>query len=122
MEINVTKVGSDIAVVESPEVIISSGQDALDLMVTLQYDHGCRKAVIDKANISEDFFRLRTGLAGEVLQKLTTYGFPIAIVGDFSVYDSKSLRDFIYESNKGRQVFFARDRQEAIELLETVHA
>jgi len=30
----------------------------------------------------------------------------IAIVGNFEIYNSKSLKDFIFESNKGSQVFF----------------
>lgn len=118
MEMQISRVeGTDIAVVESSDIILQDVQNALDLMATIQFAHGCGKAVIDAANIAEDFFRLRTGLAGEILQKWTTYGFPVAIVGDFDRYNSKSLRDFIYESNKGRHVFFAKDRQEAIRFL-----
>jgi len=44
----------------------------------------------------------------------------IAFVGDFSVYESKSLRDFIYESNKGGDVFFLPGQQEAIDKLSLV--
>lgn len=120
MEAQISKVeGTDVAVVESPEVIIRDAQDALDLMATIRYNHGCDKAVIDKANITEDFFHLRTGLAGEILQKFANYHFAVAIVGDFDMYDSKSLHDFIYESNKGRQIFFVKDRQSALERLQS---
>lgn len=41
----------------------------------------------------------------------------IAIVGDFSVYKSKSLKDFIYESNKGNNIFFLPDEEQAIKKL-----
>jgi hypothetical protein len=41
----------------------------------------------------------------------------IAIVGDFSIYSSKSLKDFIYESNNGRNIFFVTDEKEAAEKL-----
>ena len=34
----------------------------------------------------------------------------LAIIGDFSGYTSKPLRDFIYESNNGNQVFFVSKR------------
>lgn len=120
MEIRIAKVeGSDVAVVESSEVIIRDAQDALDLMATIRYNHGCNMAVIDKENITEDFFRLRTGLAGEILQKFTNYCFVVAIVGNFDMYDSKSLRDFIFESNRGKQVFFVKNRQSALELLQS---
>lgn len=109
--------GSEIAIVESPDVVIRDVQDALDLMATINYTHGCTKAVLDKANIVEDFFRLRTGLAGEILQKFTNYHFVVAIFGDFTSYESKSLRDLMYECNQGQQVFFTPDRQSAIDRL-----
>jgi hypothetical protein len=41
----------------------------------------------------------------------------IAIIGDFEIYNSKSLKDFIFESNKGSQVYFLREEKEAIDRL-----
>lgn len=43
----------------------------------------------------------------------------MAIYGDFSRYTSKPLRDFIYESNRGRHCFFAASREEALRMLTT---
>jgi hypothetical protein len=80
-------------------------QDALDCMVTAAYD-GCLGIIVPKECLPEEFFKLKTGFAGEVLQKFTNYRMMIAVTGDLSSYASQSLRDFIYESNKGRQVFF----------------
>ena len=68
-----------------------------------------------KKSIIEDFFILSSGLAGEILQKFINYGGKIAIYGDFSKYTSKPLKDFIYESNKGRDVFFVTTKEEAIQ-------
>ena len=45
------------------------------------------------------------------------YQFKFAIVGDFSGYTSKPLKDFIYESNKGRDIFFVSSEEDAIEKL-----
>lgn len=39
---------------------------------------------------------------------------PLLIVGDFSEYKSKNLNDFIFESNKGRQVNFIASVEEAL--------
>lgn len=39
--------------------------------------------------------------------KILAY-FRIAIYGDFSKYNSKPLKDFVYESSSGRDVFFAK--------------
>lgn len=53
------------------------------------------------------------GIAGEVVQKLVNYRRRIAVVGNFSGIDSKSLRDFIYESNKSGNMFFVASLEEA---------
>lgn len=64
--------------------------------------------VIPVARLAPDFFRLRTGFAGAMLQKFTNYNLRVAIVGDISAYTEKSLplRDFVHESNRRGQVRF----------------
>ena len=62
----------------------------------------------------QDFFILSTGLAGEILQKYINYGGRIAIYGDYSCYTSEPLKNFIYESNHGRDVFFVTTKEEAV--------
>ena len=73
--------------------------------------------MIDKKLIVEEFFILSSGLAGEILQKYINYGGRIAIYGDYSHYTSKPLKDFIYESNKGKDVFFVSTEDEAVDML-----
>ena len=85
--------------------------------MTAKYDAETKNIVINKKMITKDFFILSTGLAGEILQKYINYGGRIAIYGDFSHYTSKPLKDFIYESNKGKDVFFVATEDEAIEKL-----
>ena len=85
--------------------------------MTAKYDAETKNIVINKKMITEDFFILSTGLAGEILQKYINYGGRVAIYGDFSHYTSKPLKDFIYESNKGKDVFFVATEDEAIERL-----
>ena len=106
-----------IAVIHSNEVIISDSQTALDFIVNTDYKNDCRKIALNKEAITEDFFKLSTGLAGDIAQKFVNYNFMFAIIGDFSCYTSKSLNDYIYESNKGKHLFFVKDETEAIELL-----
>jgi hypothetical protein len=67
--------------------------------------------------VVEDFFILSSGLAGEILQKFINYGGRIAIFGDYTHYKSKPLHDFIYESNKGKDVYFVSTEAEAIDML-----
>jgi hypothetical protein len=106
-----------IAIVESTELVITNGQSALDLAATVDYEYGTQRVIIPKSAICEDFFKLSTGIAGEVAQKFVNYGFRVAIVGDFSGYTSKPLRDYIYECNNGRHINFIATEADAIERL-----
>jgi len=109
--------GIDIAVVFSDTPIIADTPSALDLMMTVQYNDKTDKLAINKEAITEDFFMLSTGIAGEILQKFINYSVKIAIFGDFSQYTSKPLKDFIYECNNGNNVFFVDDVDSAIKKL-----
>lgn len=95
--ITIKKNDVEIAVVESNEILITDVQSALDLMATVQFEAGCNCIILDRSALSEDFFDLKTRLAGEILQKFINYRVKVAIVGDFSVFSSQSLKDFIYE-------------------------
>lgn len=109
--------GINIAVIRNDKVLISDVQSALDTMATVQYEVDAKHIIIPKSLISEDFFDLKTRLAGDILQKFINYKVKFAIVGDFSMYTSKSLKDFIYECNKGRDIFYLSTEQQAIEKL-----
>ena len=102
----IEKNGIACAVVNSNEIVITDAQSALDVLMSAKYDIGTKNIIVDKKLITEDFFILSKGLAGEILQKYVNYGGRIAIYGDYSHYTSKPLKDFIYESNKGKDVFF----------------
>lgn len=110
---------SKIAIIISDELVIQKTQDALDLMVDVQYQ-GCAKLILNKENIIENFFDLRTGIAGEILQKFVNYQVKLAIVGDFHA-QSKSLGDFIYECNQGKQIFFTSTITEAVKKLHCIN-
>ena len=105
------------AVVISTEKVITDTQSALDLLMSAKYSVGTKNIVIDKTLVADDFFILSKGIAGEILQKFINYGGRIAIYGDYSCYTSKPLKDFIYESNKGKDVFFVATKEQAIEKL-----
>ena len=105
-----------IAEVISDETIISTAEDGLDLLGNLYYQ-GFDGIVLYENNVTPDFFDLKNGIAGEILQKFSTYRVKLAIVGDFSKYSSKSLTDFIYESNRGKHINFVNSTTEALKIL-----
>jgi hypothetical protein len=106
----------NIAIVDKGDKI-TNAQDILDMMASAQYQCECIGMVLYKESLNESFFDLKTGLAGEILQKISNYRFKLAIVGDFSHYTSKSLKDFIYECNKGNMVYFKEDLDSALSAL-----
>jgi len=108
--------GVRIAEVKSAGIVIGQTQDALDLMANADY-LGARKIMIREEHLDPAFFDLKTGMAGEILQKFTNYRVQLAIIGDFSKYPGKSIRDFIFESNRYGRINFVSSREEAIKKL-----
>lgn len=102
-----------IVYIESEAILITDSQSALDLMMTVQYEKDCSRIIVDKKAINKEFFRLSSGIAGEILQKFINYHTKLAIVGDFSEYTSKPLHDFIYECNRGNHIFFVGNLDQA---------
>ena len=106
-----------IAVLDA-ELQILGVQDMLDHMATLGYEHGITGMVVHAKSLGDGFFSLKTGYAGELLQKFSNYQMKLGIVGDFSGYTSKPLQDFIRECNRGNRVFFKSSEEEAVQELQ----
>jgi hypothetical protein len=107
---------TNIAEVISEVNVINKVEDGIDLLGNLYYQ-GFDRIIIYEKNITPEFFDLKTGIAGEILQKFSNYRVQLAIVGDFTKYNSKSLNNFIYESNKGRLINFVSTLSEALGVL-----
>src|SRR5690606_40192883 len=103
-----------IAEIISDEIVLSSVDEALDLIGNLGYQ-GFDKIILHEKNIHPAFFDLKTKLAGEILQKFAQYQMALAIVGDFSKFSSKSLNDFIVEKIGRAHVNFVNTLSAAIE-------
>lgn len=116
----VTKNNIVCAVIESDAKVITDAQSAIDVLMSAKYDAGTKNIVMDKNLVADEFFILSSGLAGEILQKYVNYGGRIAFYGDYSHYTSKPLKDFIYESNKGRDIFFVATKEEAIQKIREI--
>jgi hypothetical protein len=99
---NIDLLAGPAAYLVSDQILIRSEQDALDLMgetdspMIILHDH----------NFDKEFFDLSTRKLGDILQKFTNYRTRLAIIGDFSKYPSKTLSEFITESNRYNQYIF----------------
>ena len=92
---------------------ISGPDDILDLMADARYN-GSGSMVINSSDFSPEFFDLKTGIAGEILQKFSNYRMRLSIVGDFSKVKSKSLNDFMRESNTIGTISFVSSLSDAL--------
>lgn len=106
-----------IVYLNNPNVIIKNAKDALTLLMESNYVHDTNKVIITQNTLTPEFFDLKTGVAGEIAQKFVNYNGYLAIIGDFSIYPSKSLQDFMYESNKTGRILFVEDKEKALSLL-----
>ncbi len=94
-----------IAELVSTDILVNTIEDGLNLIGDLYYQ-GFDRIIIYERNMCPLFFDLKSGFAGELLQKFSNYRMQLTIIGDFTNYTNKSLQDFIYESNKGKQINF----------------
>ena len=97
-----------LLVVDAEGPNLSRTQDMLDL-IQEAFAEKASVVVVPVSRLDPAFFQLRSGLAGEFVQKIVNYQLKLVIVGDISsqVAASDALRDFVREANRGHNVFFA---------------
>ncbi|GGV59970.1 hypothetical protein GCM10010294_08720 [Streptomyces griseoloalbus] len=110
--------GASVLVCDKDGRKLSGGETALDLIGDAM---GCHAEVVavPVERVADEFFALRSGVAGDVVQKFVNYRLRLVIIGDIAshVADSEALRDFVREANRGNQVWFVADHAELGERL-----
>jgi hypothetical protein len=94
-----------IAEVLGDGIFLRNASDALQLVFN---SHRADWLAVHEKNIAPEFFDLRSGIAGDVLQKFVNYQGRLAIIGDISRHTQKSeaLAALVRESNRGKDVRF----------------
>lgn len=89
---------------------LTSGGQVVDLIGEALH-RGAELVVVPASRLPDEFFTLRTGQAGEIVQKFVNYRLRLVVVGDLSdrVAVSPTLRAFVNEANRGRQTWFVTD-------------
>ncbi|WP_432892267.1 DUF4180 domain-containing protein [Kribbella sp. CA-245084] len=102
------------------ETAVATESDAVQLIVDAHYAHRAEWIAFTPEQLGDEFFELRTGLAGAITQKFVMYQMGLAVVGDISsrVAASRPLADWVRESNRGRNLLFAEDLDELTERLQ----
>ncbi len=110
--------GAQVLVCAPEGAKIASERDALDVLVAAM-EQGAEWVVVPVDRLGADFFQLKTGLAGQILQKFVMYRRRLVILGDVSGYEAESqaFRGLVYESNRGTDAWFLADLSELDERL-----
>ncbi len=92
---------------------LASERDALDLIAAC-VENGTNRIMLHAENLTDDFYHLRTGLAGEILQKFSNYWIKAAAVLTPELVDQGRFREMVLEANRGNQfrVFFDTEAAE----------
>ncbi len=109
----ITTQKGELTVIKNIENILTSSSDLVELYLNTTSE----TIVIDQSVLPQNFFDLKTKIAGDFLQKVSNYNKRLIIITNFSSPLSKSLHDFIYESNKTGKVIFTDTVENGIEML-----
>ncbi|MFC4586803.1 DUF4180 domain-containing protein [Sphaerisporangium corydalis] len=102
--------GFRVLICESDGEVIQNERSAVDL-IGEAFGEQAEVVVIPAERLGDDFFRLRTRIAGDIAQKFVTYQLLLVVVGDISRHtaESSALQDFVTETNQGDHVWFLPD-------------
>ncbi|WP_176041723.1 alpha/beta fold hydrolase [Burkholderia stabilis] len=110
--------GNRVLVRDPSAGLVQRESDALDL-VALAHEHEADWVAVPADALHDDFYRLDSGLAGAVLQKLVNYGVRLGVVGDIDHWltRSEALRALVRESNRGTSVWFVASEDDLLRRL-----
>ncbi|WP_371380223.1 DUF4180 domain-containing protein [Sporomusa aerivorans] len=69
--------------------------------LTACFENNTHLLMLHAEALSDDFFKLKTGLAGQVLQKFINYQVKVAVILTSELKISEKFKEFLNESNKG---------------------
>lgn len=106
--------GKDTKYIEVMDVTepVRSEQDALDL-VALCREHYANRLMLHGEVFGDEFFDLKTGLAGAVLQKFINYYIKAALVVPPEKANRGRFREMVLEANRGSHFRVFSDREDA---------
>ncbi|CAB3760611.1 alpha/beta hydrolase [Burkholderia puraquae] len=119
MDHRVVQAAGNCVLVRAPSAtVVHRESDALDL-VALAHEHEADWIAVPADALHDDFYRLESGLAGAVLQKLVNYGVRLGVVGDIERWlaRSEAFRALVRESNRGQSVWFVASEDDLLRKL-----
>lgn len=108
----IEKVGKKYIEFASAETPLRTEQEALDI-IAICFENDASHIMLRAEALTDDFFKLRTGLAGQVLQKFINYRIKVAAVISNEHIITGKFKELIAESNKGNDFRVFSDVTEA---------
>lgn len=105
--------------IDSIDKKISTQQDVLDV-VSICFENNINTLLLSSKIFSKDFFNLKTGLAGTVLQKFINYSIKFAIVLDSEEKLNDRFREMMMEANNGREFRMFKNNIDAKEWIQSL--
>ena len=96
--------------VKSDKVIVQTDKDILNIMAESSSD----RIIMRVCNFPPEFFKLPSGLIGQILGKCSTYRVKLAVVGDMSDYMTDNFKAFVNETNRYGDYMFVEDENEVV--------
>jgi hypothetical protein len=93
------------------ERFILREEDAVAL-VGVCGEHSTERLLLYAGNLSEDFFDLKSGLAGAILQKFSNYHMKVALVISSDLIQGR-FKEYVLEANRGNQFRAFEERNDA---------
>jgi hypothetical protein len=91
---------------------ISRIDEAIDLVAACAEER-CNRVLLDGASLPEAFFDLRSGFAGEFVQKMQNYRVRVAVVLPPDDRHSERFQEFVREARRGTNFRTFDDRTTA---------
>ncbi|MFI8966027.1 DUF4180 domain-containing protein [Streptomyces sp. NPDC053493] len=110
--------GTTVLVCPPDGPLLHGEREATDLIGASAYG-GATWVAVPVERLTDAFFRLRTRVAGDIVQKFAQYRVGLVVLGDIAshVEESPALRDFVRECNRGTQIWFVADTEALAERL-----
>lgn len=101
------------------ETCLTNEQDAINLVASCG-ENGAQSLLLFGENLSPDFYRLSSGVAGAILLKFAIYQIRVAAVMTPELVNQGKFREMVLETNRGNQFRVFSDFSDAEKWLSEV--
>jgi PadR family transcriptional regulator, regulatory protein AphA len=99
---------------------VNGEQEALALVAACM-ENRTQRVLLPAGTLSDDFFHLRSGVAGSVLLKLSNYRVTTAAIISAEQIGEGKFRDWVLETNRGREFRIFSERYKALDWLASIN-